>query len=67
MSGILLLGKFGQLGWELHRSLAPFSDLTALDYPEINLMDPSSLDEIIQGVKPDLIINATAYTAVDNG
>jgi dTDP-4-dehydrorhamnose reductase len=65
MSGILLLGKFGQLGWELHRSLASFSNLTALDYPEINLAVPGSLDEIIQGIKPDLIINATAYTAVD--
>jgi len=65
MPGILLLGKFGQLGWELHRSLAPFSDLTALDFPEINLVDPNNLDEIVLGIKPDLIINATAYTAVD--
>lgn len=65
MSGILLFGKFGQLGWELHRSLAPFGELTALDYPEIDLVNPESLDEIIQAVKPDVIINATAYTAVD--
>ena len=63
MPGILLLGKFGQLGWELHRSLASFSDLTALDFPEINLVDPNSLDEIVLGVNPDLIINATAYTS----
>lgn len=65
MSGILLLGKFGQLGWELHRSLAAFSELTALDYPEINLVESGSLDNIILGMKPDLIINATAYTDVD--
>ena len=65
MSGILLLGKYGQLGWELHRTLAPFGDLTALDYPEIDLVNPSSLDEIIQDIKPGVIINATAYTAVD--
>jgi len=65
MPGILLLGKYGQLGWELHRSLAPFGDLTALDYPEIDLVDMSSLDEVIQGINPSLIINATAYTAVD--
>ena len=65
MSGILLFGKFGQLGWELHRSLAPFGELTALDYPEIDLVNPESLDEIIQAVKPDVIINSTAYTAVD--
>jgi dTDP-4-dehydrorhamnose reductase len=62
---ILLLGKYGQLGWELHRSLAPLGDLVALDYPEINLMELNSLDEIIHGMRPDVIINATAYTAVD--
>lgn len=65
MSGILLLGKYGQLGWELHRSLAPMGDLAALDYPEIDLVNPISLDEIIDEIKPSVIINATAYTAVD--
>lgn len=45
--------------------MAPFGRLTALDYPEIDLVDTDSLDGIIQGVKPDVIINATAYTAVD--
>jgi dTDP-4-dehydrorhamnose reductase len=65
MTGILLLGKYGQLGWELHRSLAPFGGLTALDYPEIDLVNPNGLDEIIQDLKPGVIINATAYTAVD--
>jgi len=65
MPSLLLLGKFGQLGWELHRSLAPLGDLVALDYPEINLVQINSLDEIIRGLNPDVIINATAYTAVD--
>ena len=65
MSGILLLGKFGQLGWELHRALSPLDNLTALDYPEIDLVNPSSLDEIFQDTQPGVIINATAYTAVD--
>ena len=65
MPSLLLLGKFGQLGWELHRTLAPLGDLVALDYPEINLVQINSLDEIIRGLNPDVIINATAYTAVD--
>ena len=38
MDNILLLGKYGQLGWELHRSLAPLGDIVAIDYPEINLL-----------------------------
>lgn len=65
MSGLLLLGKFGQLGWELHRTIAPLGDVVALDYPEINLMNLVSLDEVVVHVKPDIIINAAAYTAVD--
>ncbi len=65
MPGILLLGKFGQLGWELHRSLAPFGELVALDFPEIDLKDIESLDKIIHDIRPQVIVNATAYTAVD--
>ena len=65
MSRILLFGKFGQLGWDLHRSLAPLGEIIALDYPEIDLIHYNSLDEVIQKEKPDLIVNATAYTAVD--
>jgi dTDP-4-dehydrorhamnose reductase len=65
MPGLLLLGKFGQLGWELHRTLAPLGDVVSLDYPEINLIDLESLDAIILRILPDAIINATAYTAVD--
>ena len=62
---ILLLGKNGQLGWELHRSLLPLGEVQALDYPEIDLAKPESLREIIRASTPDVIINATAYTAVD--
>jgi dTDP-4-dehydrorhamnose reductase len=65
MPGLLLLGKFGQLGWELHRSLAPLGDILALDYPEINLVQYDSLDDVLREAHPDVIINATAYTAVD--
>lgn len=65
MPNILLLGKFGQLGWELHRCLAPFGDLTAVDYPEIDLTDIESVDKLVLDIRPDVIVNATAYTAVD--
>jgi dTDP-4-dehydrorhamnose reductase len=65
MPGLLLLGKFGQLGWELQRSLAPLGNILALDYPEINLVQYDSLDDVLREAHPDVIINATAYTAVD--
>jgi dTDP-4-dehydrorhamnose reductase len=62
---ILLLGKVGQLGWELQRSLAPLGEVTALDYPEINFSDPTALLQSVRHIKPQVIINAAAYTAVD--
>ena len=65
MSGILLLGKFGQLGWELHRSLAPLREVVAIDYPDINLLELDNLVTLIRRMHPEIIINATAYTAVD--
>jgi len=65
MSLILLLGKFGQLGWELHRSLAPLGDIMAVDYPEINLLELDNLVALIRQTRPEIIVNATAYTAVD--
>ena len=65
MPHILLLGRFGQLGWELERTLAPIGEVTALDFPEIDLMNLKDLDEIFHLTRPDVIVNATAYTAVD--
>jgi len=62
---IFLLGKFGQLGWELHRSLLPLGPVYAYDQPEIDLSDPVRLRPILEQCQPDIIINATAYTAVD--
>jgi dTDP-4-dehydrorhamnose reductase len=62
---IILLGKFGQLGWELHRSLLPLGPVYAYDQPEIDLSNPVRLRPILEQHQPDLIINATAYTAVD--
>ncbi|OLF52449.1 dTDP-4-dehydrorhamnose reductase [Pseudomonas chlororaphis] len=67
---ILLLGKNGQVGWELQRSLAPLGELIALDRQSINglcgdLSDLDSLRATIRQVKPNVIVNAAAYTAVD--
>jgi dTDP-4-dehydrorhamnose reductase len=62
---ILLLGKIGQLGWELQRALAPLGPLSALDYPEIDLLRLESLAPKLEALQPQVIINATAYTAVD--
>ena len=62
---ILLLGKFGQLGWELRRALAPVGNVTALDYPEIDLLQADKVREMVRTQHTEVIVNATAYTAVD--
>lgn len=62
---MLLLGKNGQLGWELQRCLQPLGEVVAVDYPEIDLRAPDSLRSLIREVNPRILLNATAYTAVD--
>ncbi len=67
---ILLLGKNGQVGWELQRSLAPLGALTALDFDSpapltADFSHPESLAATVRAVAPDLIVNAAAHTAVD--
>ncbi len=62
---ILLLGKDGQLGRELQRSLAPLGNITAWGRAECDLAQPESLYAKVLAAKPDVIINAAAYTAVD--
>ncbi|QJI44948.1 dTDP-4-dehydrorhamnose reductase [Pseudomonas sp. ADAK2] len=63
---ILLLGKNGQVGWELQRSLAPLGELIALDRSTGgDLSDLDALRTTIRQLKPDVIVNAAAYTAVD--
>ncbi len=67
---ILLLGRNGQVGWELQRSLAPLGPVTALTRHGENglsgdLADPEALAATVKSLKPDVIINAAAYTAVD--
>jgi dTDP-4-dehydrorhamnose reductase len=67
---ILLLGKSGQVGWELQRSLTVLGDLIALDRQQDgdlcgDLADLEVLRNTIRKVRPDIIVNAAAYTAVD--
>lgn len=62
---ILLFGKNGQVGWELNRSLQPLGEIIALARDEADFSTPESLREIVRKIKPDVIVNAVAYTAVD--
>jgi dTDP-4-dehydrorhamnose reductase len=66
---LLLLGKGGQVGWELQRSLAPLGELVALDFDSTELnadfSRPEQLAETVLKVRPDVIVNAAAHTAVD--
>lgn len=66
---ILLFGKNGQVGWELQRALLPLGELTALDrHSKDYCGDLSRIDDLantIELLKPDVIVNAAAYTAVD--
>jgi dTDP-4-dehydrorhamnose reductase len=62
---ILLLGANGQVGWELQRSLAPLGKVKACDRSNANLEDLNEIRKLIQDHRPEVIINAAAYTDVD--
>jgi len=62
---ILLTGKNGQLGWELNRSLQPLGNVIALGRAEADFSRPEELRKIMREVKPDICVNAAAYTSVD--
>jgi dTDP-4-dehydrorhamnose reductase len=66
---ILLLGKGGQVGWELQRALAPLGELVALDFDSAeyhaDFSQPEKLAATVAALKPDVIVNAAAHTAVD--
>jgi dTDP-4-dehydrorhamnose reductase len=62
---ILLIGRIGQVGWELRRTLAPLGRLTCIDYPEIDLTDGAAIRKWVRDTAPTVVINAAAYTAVD--
>lgn len=72
---ILLLGCGGQVGWELQRALAPLGPVEALDFsgpgPQVaptlraDFADPAQVAEIVRRVRPSVVVNAAAHTAVD--
>lgn len=66
---ILLFGKTGQVGWELQRALAPLGNVIALDVHSKeycgDFSNPEGIAETVRRIKPDVIVNAAAHTAVD--
>jgi dTDP-4-dehydrorhamnose reductase len=62
---ILLIGKYGQVGWELMRTLSPLGEIVVIDYPEIDLSDEANTRNRVREIAPQVIVNAAAYTDVD--
>jgi dTDP-4-dehydrorhamnose reductase len=62
---ILVTGKSGQVGWELQTTLAPLGAVTALDVEQMDLAKPDAIRRFVRELKPGIIVNAAAYTAVD--
>jgi dTDP-4-dehydrorhamnose reductase len=62
---ILLTGAAGQLGFELQHALAPHGDMVACDRHKLDLGDRDAIAAIMRSLRPQLIVNAAAYTAVD--
>lgn len=62
---ILLTGVNGQVGWELQRTLAPLGEIIAANRQTLDLTSPDAIRALIRKVKPNLIVNPAAYTAVD--
>jgi dTDP-4-dehydrorhamnose reductase len=62
---ILVTGKDGMVGWELARALPRIGEVTALARKDLDITDPAAIVERVRALKPDVIVNAAAYTAVD--
>ena len=65
MTRILLTGKNGQVGWELQRTLATLGEVIDLGRHDMDLANPDSIRRAVRDHKPNLIVNAAAYTSVD--
>lgn len=62
---ILLLGKDGQVGWQLQRSLAPHGEVVACGRAQCDLADLDRIRSVVRELRPAIVVNAAAYTAVD--
>ena len=62
---LLLTGSNGQVGFELQRSLAVMGEVIAIDAAECDLADDVAIRRVVRDIRPDVIINPAAYTAVD--
>jgi len=62
---ILLLGKHGQVGWELQRTLMGLGDVMSLNHPKLDMAQPDDIRTCVREIRPQIIVNATAYTDVD--
>lgn len=65
MTTILLTGKNGQVGFELQRSLAPLGAIVAVGSSDVDFANTEAIRALIRRIKPDVIVNPAAYTAVD--
>ena len=65
MKTILLIGKNGQVGWELQNTLLPLGRVVALDRTQMDLTQPDAIRKAMRDLTPDIIVNAAGYTAVD--
>lgn len=61
----LVIGRQGQVGWELRRTFAAFAEVVSVDFPEIDLTRPDSIRQWVRDTRPRVILNAAAHTAVD--
>src|SRR5271165_7206673 len=62
---ILITGATGQIGWQLQRTLAPLGDVIACTRSQVDFAHPEEVANFIRDRKPDIVVNAAAYTAVD--
>ena len=62
---IVIVGRNGQLAWELQRALASLGSVTSVGRPEVDLTNPDSVRTAVRELRPDVLVNAAAYTSVD--
>jgi dTDP-4-dehydrorhamnose reductase len=62
---IVVVGRHGQIAWDLQRSLPAVGSVSAVGRPQIDLADPDSIRKMIREFEPSVLVNAAAYTAVD--